>query len=102
MAYAPSCSVLDPRPESALAAVIGQAKVSVSCNLGERIIRKLLLAVLKLGEASVDTKTVLKRRPKLWWSVRDPGWRADFNLRIGLPILGAALAGAFALLISKF
>jgi hypothetical protein len=59
-------------------------------------------AVLKLGEASVDTNPVLKRRPKLWWSVRDPGWRADFNLRIGLPILGAALAGASALLISHF
>jgi hypothetical protein len=45
---------------------------------------------------------VLKRRSKLWWSLRDPGWRSDFRFRIGFPIAGTALAGAFALLISRF
>jgi hypothetical protein len=37
---------------------------------------------------------------RLRCAIRDPGWRSDFNFRIGLPIIGTMGALVAALLIS--
>jgi hypothetical protein len=44
---------------------------------------------------------MLKRRVKLRFAIRDPGWRSDFNFRIGLPMIGATGAVVLAMLISQ-
>jgi hypothetical protein len=56
---------------------------------------------VNLGEAFADTPIVLKWRLKLRFAFRDPAWRSDLNLRVGLPLLGSAGAVVFALLISR-
>jgi hypothetical protein len=56
---------------------------------------------VKLDEEVADRAVVSMRpRPK-FFPVRDPAWREDVAIRVGIPALGAVVAAAFAWMIAQ-
>jgi hypothetical protein len=56
---------------------------------------------VKLDDEIADRAVMVKRRRPKFLHLRDPAWREDIALRVGIPVLGAVVASGFAWLITQ-